>query len=203
MEQETLDPVDQEVKAPARERLTSEPVRRAEKARSPWPRRLSDLRGAGGAGGRGRRVVAGFARVMSPPTTRKWMDTSSRFPPKFHGNIAEVLVDDNQQVKQGPGAGADRSRAIIRPSWIRREAALVVAESQAQGATRQRAAHARHHAAAELPALKRSCAAAKAHYDQAQLDYERASTTDIAVGALERRIPRRPTTIARRRISAA
>lgn len=177
MEQETLDPVDQEVKAPARERLTSEPVRRVEKARSPWPRRLlifAVLAALVAAG-----VVLWLGSLGHVSTDDAQVDGHIMpVSAKISGNIAEVLVDDNQQVKQGqPLVRIDPRDYQAKLDQAR--AALSFAESQARGAT-VNVPLTRDTTQSGTSSAEAQLAAAKAQYDQAQLDYTRASTTDIA-----------------------
>ncbi|HTS49614.1 MAG TPA: HlyD family secretion protein [Bryobacteraceae bacterium] len=97
---------------------------------------------------------------------------------KISGNIAEVLVNDNQQVKQGEvlvridprdyQAKVDQARA-----------ALAFAESQAKGAT-VNVPLTRETTLSGTSGAEAQLTGADAQYQQAKLDYERASTTDIA-----------------------
>jgi membrane fusion protein (multidrug efflux system) len=98
---------------------------------------------------------------------------------KVYGNITEVLVNDNQQVKQGQilvridprdyQAKADQARA-----------AVAVAESQAQGANvgvpliRDTTQSSTSSAEAELGAVQ-------ADFEQAKAEYDKAANADVAV----------------------
>jgi membrane fusion protein (multidrug efflux system) len=98
---------------------------------------------------------------------------------KIYGKIGEVLIDDNQPVKQGqvlvridPGdfqAKVDQERA-----------ALAVAQSQSQGANAG-VPLSRDTTTSDVSSAEAQLSAAQADYDQARVDYERASTADIAV----------------------
>ena len=177
MEPETLDrPMNPEVKT-TRERLTVESTRREERKQSKWARRLLIL-------GVLLALVAGalvlWLRSLGHVSTDDAQVDGHIIPisAKISGNIAEVLVDDNQRVKQGQvlvridprdyQAKVDQARA-----------ALAFAQSQATGATvnvpltRETTASGTSSAQAQLNA-------AEAQYEQAKLDYQRASTTDIA-----------------------
>jgi len=177
MEQETLDPVDQEVQAPVRERLTSEPTRRVEKTRSPWPRRLLIFAVLAALVAAGAVLWLGSLGHVSTDDAQvdgHIMPVSA----KISGNIVEVLVDDNQQVKLGqPLVRIDPRDYQAKLDQAR--AALAFAESQAQGATvnvpltRDTTQSGTSSAEAQLTAVQ-------AQYEQAKLDYTRASTTDIA-----------------------
>jgi len=99
--------------------------------------------------------------------------------PKIYGKVLEVLVDDNQQVKQG--------QALVRidpqdyqAKLDQAQAALTVAESQAQGASAG-VPLTRDTTGSGVTAAEALLAAARADYDQAQVESERASTADIAV----------------------
>jgi membrane fusion protein, multidrug efflux system len=176
IERETLDrPMEREVQTASRERLTAESTRRRKP--SPWPRRLLILgvivaMAAGGA--------LLWLRSLGHVSTDDAQVDGHIVPvsAKISGNIAAVLVKDNQQVKQGQvlvridprdyQAKVDQARA-----------ALAFAESQAKGATvnvpltRETTLSGTSGAQAQLNG-------ADAQYQQTKLDYERASTTDIA-----------------------
>ena len=172
--EETLDPVEQEVQTPARERLES---RRIEKTRSPWPRRL---------------LIMGVLAALAAGGIFLWLSTLGHVSTddaqvdghimpvsaKISGNIADVLVDDNQQVKQG--------QALVRidprdyqAKVDQARAALEFAQSQARGAT-VNVPLTRDTTESGTSSAEAQLSAAKAQSDQVQLDYTRASTTDIA-----------------------
>lgn len=99
--------------------------------------------------------------------------------PKIYGKVLEVLVDDNQQVKQG--------QVLVRidPQDYQAkvdlaEAAVTVAESQAQGANAG-VPLTRDTTASSVTAAEAQLSAARADYEQAKVDADRASTADIAV----------------------
>jgi len=176
IERETLDrPMDTEVQTASRERLTAESTRR--RKASPWPRRLLILGvilalAAGGA------VL--WLRSLGHVSTDDAQVDGHIIPisAKISGNIAEVLVNDNQQVKQGEvlvridprdyQAKVDQARA-----------ALAFAESQAKGAT-VNVPLTRETTLSGTSGAEAQLTGADAQYQQAKLDYERASTTDIA-----------------------
>jgi membrane fusion protein, multidrug efflux system len=98
---------------------------------------------------------------------------------KIYGKVAEVLVDDNQQVKKG--------QVLVRldprdyqAKVDQAEAALAVAQSQARGAGAG-VPLTRDTTTSSVAAAEAALARARADHDQAQVDYERASTADIAV----------------------
>ena len=170
-------PVDAEVQAASRERLVAESTRRENRKRSQWARRL---------------MVLGVLLVLAAGGAVLWLrslghvstddaQVDGHIAPvsaKITGTVLDVLVNDNQQVKQGQilvrldprdyQAKVDQARA-----------ALGYAQSQAHGATvnvpltRETTASGTSGAQAQLNA-------AQAQYEQANLDYQRASTTDIA-----------------------
>ncbi len=177
MEPETLErPMDTEIQTPSRERLTAESTRRTRK-QSPWPRRLLIL-GVILALAAGALVL--WLRSLGHVSTDDAQVDGHIIPvsAKISGNVAEVLVNDNQEVKQGQvlvridprdyQAKVDQARA-----------ALAFAESQAKGATvnvpltRETTLSGTSGAEAQLNG-------ADAQYQQAKFDYTRASTTDIA-----------------------
>jgi len=99
--------------------------------------------------------------------------------PKIYGKVLEVMVDDNQQVKQG--------QVLVRidpqdfqAKLDQAQAAVAVAESQAQGANAG-VPLTRDTTGSSVTAAEAQLAAARADYDQAQVEAERASTADIAV----------------------
>jgi len=98
--------------------------------------------------------------------------------PKIYGKVLEVLVDDNQQVKQG--------QVLVRIDPLdyqakvdQAQAAVAVAESQAQGANAG-VPLIRDTTGSGVTAAEAQLSAAKADYEQAQVESERASTADIA-----------------------
>src|SRR5580698_1305809 len=98
---------------------------------------------------------------------------------KIYGKVLEVLVDDNQQVKQG------QILVRIDPQDFQAkvdqaQAAVAVAESQAQGANAG-VPLTRDTTGSSVTAAEAQLAAARADYDQARVESERASTADIAV----------------------
>jgi membrane fusion protein (multidrug efflux system) len=99
--------------------------------------------------------------------------------PKIYGKVLEVLVDDNQQVKQG--------QVLVRidpqdyqAKVDQAQAAVAVAESQAQGANAG-VPLIRDTTGSSVTAAEAQLSAAKADYDQAQVESERAASADIAV----------------------
>jgi len=99
--------------------------------------------------------------------------------PKIYGKVIEVLVDDNQQVKQG--------QALVRidprdyqVKLDQAQAALLVAASQAAGATAG-VPLSRDTTGSGVSAAEAQLGAAQADYNQANVEYQRASTADIAV----------------------
>jgi membrane fusion protein (multidrug efflux system) len=177
MEQETLEPVEQEVQTPVRERVTAESTRKTGKDRSPWPRRLLifAVLAALAAGG----VVLWLGSLGHVSTDDAQVDGHIMpVSAKISGNIVEVLVDDNQAVKRGqPLVRIDPRDYQAKLDQAR--AGLVYAESEAKGATvnvpltRDTTVSGTSSAEAQLTAVQ-------AQYEQTKLDYTRASTTDIA-----------------------
>ena len=99
--------------------------------------------------------------------------------PKIYGKVLEVMVDDNQQVKQG--------QVLVRidpqdfqAKVDQAQAAVAVAQSQAQGAAAG-VPLVRDTTGSSVTAAEAQLSAARADYDQAQVESERASTADIAV----------------------
>ena len=178
MESETLDrPVETDLKSTPRERLTAESTRRVERKRSPWPRRLLIL-GVLLLLGVGAAVL--WVRSLGHESTDDAQVDGHIVPvsAKIPGNIAEVLVSDNQQVKQGQVLARIDPRDY-QAKVDQARAALAVAESQAKGATvnvpltRETTESGTSSAQAQLNA-------ADAAYQEAKLEYDRASTADIA-----------------------
>jgi membrane fusion protein (multidrug efflux system) len=99
--------------------------------------------------------------------------------PKISGNIVEILVNDNQQVKTGDvlfridprdyQARVDQARA-----------ALAAAQSQATGA-RTAVPWTSATTASGTAAAEAQLAAASADYERLKVDYERASSSEIAL----------------------
>ena len=99
--------------------------------------------------------------------------------PKIYGKVLEVLVDDNQQVHKG--------QVLVRidpqdfqAKVDQAQAAVAVAESQAQGANAG-VPLIRDTTGSSVTAAEAQLSAARADYEQAQVDFDRASTADIAV----------------------
>jgi membrane fusion protein (multidrug efflux system) len=99
--------------------------------------------------------------------------------PKIYGKVLEVMVDDNQQVKQG--------QVLVRidpqdyqAKVDQAQAALAVAQSQAQGANAG-VPLIRDTTGSSVTAAEAQLSAAKADYDQALVESDRAATADIAV----------------------
>jgi len=99
--------------------------------------------------------------------------------PKIYGKVLEVLVNDNQPVKQG--------QALVRidpqdyqAKVDQAQAAVAVAESQAVGANAG-VPLTRGMTSSGVTAAEAQLVAAQADYDQAQVEAERAATADIAV----------------------
>jgi membrane fusion protein (multidrug efflux system) len=99
--------------------------------------------------------------------------------PKIYGKVLEVLVDDNQQVKRG--------QVLVRidpqdyqAKVDQAQAAVAVAESQAQGASAG-VPLSRDTTGSNVTAAEAQLSAARADYDQAQVEAERAATADVAM----------------------
>src|SRR6202167_2430259 len=99
--------------------------------------------------------------------------------PKIYGKVLDVLVDDNQQVKQG--------QVLVRidpqdyqAKVDQAQAALAVAQSQAQGANAG-VPLIRDTTGSSVTAAEAQLSAARADYDQAAVESQRAATADIAV----------------------
>lgn len=99
--------------------------------------------------------------------------------PKIYGKVLEVLVDDNRQVKQGQVLVRIDPRDY-QAKVDQAQAAVAVAESQAQGANAG-VPLTRDTTGSSVTAAEAQLAAARADYDQAKVESERASTADIAV----------------------
>ncbi len=99
--------------------------------------------------------------------------------PKIYGKVLEVMVDDNQQVKKG--------QVLVRidPQDLQakvdqEQAAVLVAESQAQGASAG-VPLTQDTTGSSVIAAEAQLKAAQADYDQAKVEADRAATSDIAV----------------------
>jgi membrane fusion protein, multidrug efflux system len=99
--------------------------------------------------------------------------------PKIYGKVLEVLVDDNQEVKKGQVLVRIDPRDY-QAKLDQQQAAVAVAESQAQGANAG-VPLTRDTTGSSVTAADAQLAAARADYDQARVESERASTADIAV----------------------
>ena len=178
MERQTLDyEIDSEVKAAARDRRPSENVRSQEPKGTGLLRKLMIvvvlllLAGAG--------LFFWLSSLGHVSTDDAQVDGHiAPVSPKIPGNVAEVLVRDNQPVKQGQVlVRIDPRDYQARVDQAR--AALSAAESQAKAAgvnvplTRETTASGASGAEAQL-------SAEEAAFEQVRLDYQRASTTDIA-----------------------
>jgi membrane fusion protein (multidrug efflux system) len=98
---------------------------------------------------------------------------------KIYGKISEVLIDDNQQVKQGQVlVRIDPGDYQVKLDQER--AALAVAQSQSQGANAG-VPLTRDTTTSDVSSAEAQLSGAQADYDKARVDYERASTADIAV----------------------
>ena len=98
--------------------------------------------------------------------------------PKISGNIAEILVDDNQAVK----AGQVLVRIDPRDYQARVDqmsAALAMAQSDSAGA-RANVPLTDHTTVSAVAAAEGQLAAAQADYEKAKADYDRASTSEVA-----------------------
>jgi membrane fusion protein (multidrug efflux system) len=178
MEGKTLDyEIDPEVKSASRERRSAETPRKQERKRTRVNRALLILPVllllAGGA-------VFLWMQSLGHVSTDDAQVDGHIVPvsAKISGNVAEVLVNDNQAVKAGQVlVRIDPRDYQAKLDQVR--AALAAAESQAIGAganvplTRETTASGSSSAEAQL-------SAAEALNEQSRLDYQRASTTDIA-----------------------
>jgi membrane fusion protein, multidrug efflux system len=98
---------------------------------------------------------------------------------KIYGKIGQVLIDDNQPVKQG--------QVLVRidpedyqAKVDQERAALAVAQSQSQGASAG-VPLSRETTTSDVSSAEAQLSAAQANYDQARADYDRANIADIAV----------------------
>jgi membrane fusion protein (multidrug efflux system) len=99
--------------------------------------------------------------------------------PKIYGKVLEVLVDDNQQVKQGQVLVRIDPRDY-QARLDQAEAAVAVASSQALGANAG-VPLIRDTTGSSVASAEAQLGAAQADYEQAKVDAERAATADIAV----------------------
>ena len=99
--------------------------------------------------------------------------------PKIYGKVLEVLVDDNQQVKQGQVLVRIDPRDY-QAKVDQAQAAVAVAESQARGADAG-VPLIRDTTGSGVTAAEAQLAAARADYEQAVVESNRAATADIAV----------------------
>jgi membrane fusion protein (multidrug efflux system) len=179
MDRETFEyEIDPDVKAASRERRTSEAVLKAPPKPKQHGRTL---------------LILGALAILAATGVFLWVHSLNRVSTddaqvdghidpvsaKISGNVVEVLVDDNQEVKKGQVLVRIDPRDY-QAKVDQEEAALAVAESQARAAgvnvplTRDTTASGTSSAEAQL-------SGAQAQFDQAKLDYQRASTSDIAV----------------------
>jgi membrane fusion protein (multidrug efflux system) len=98
---------------------------------------------------------------------------------KIYGKIAEVLIDDNQQVKQGQVLVRIDPRDY-QVKLDQERAALSVAQSQSQGANAG-VPLTRDTTSSDVSSAEAQLSGMQADYEKARVDYERASTADIAV----------------------
>jgi membrane fusion protein, multidrug efflux system len=98
---------------------------------------------------------------------------------KIYGKISEVLIDDNQQVKQGQVLVRIDPRDY-QVKLDQERAALAVAQSQSQGANAG-VPLTRETTTSDVSSADAQLSGAQADYEKARVDLERASTADIAV----------------------
>ena len=99
--------------------------------------------------------------------------------PKIYGKVLEVMVDDNQQVKKGDVL-VRIDPQDFQAKVDQAQAAVLVAESQAQGANAG-VPLTRETTGSSVAAAEAQLNAARADYDQAKVEADRAATADIAV----------------------
>jgi membrane fusion protein (multidrug efflux system) len=99
--------------------------------------------------------------------------------PKIFGNVAEILVNDNDTVKTGQVLMRIDPRDY-QAKVTQAKAALAAAESQATGA-RVGVPIVNATTASSTAAAEAQIAAANADYERTKADYERASTSELAV----------------------
>jgi len=177
MERETVKyEIDPQVKTVTRERRSSEPVAKAPLKPRQYARMV---------------LILGVLAVLIGVGVYLWLSTLNRVSTddaqvdghidpvsaKISGNVTDVLVNDNQEVKKGQVLVRIDPRDY-QAKVDQAEAALAVAESQASAAgvnvplTRDTTASGASSAEAQL-------SGAEAQFDQSKLDYQRASTSDI------------------------
>jgi membrane fusion protein, multidrug efflux system len=98
---------------------------------------------------------------------------------KIYGKISQVLIDDNQPVKKGQVLVRIDPRDY-QVKLDQERAALAVAQSQSRGANAG-VPLSRDTAASDVSSAEAQLSGAQADYDKARVDFERASTADIAV----------------------
>jgi len=98
---------------------------------------------------------------------------------KIYGKISEVLIDDNQQVKQGQVLVRIDPRDF-QVKVDQERAALAVAQSQSQGASAG-VPLSRETTTSDVSSAEAQLSGAQADYEKSRVDFERASTADIAV----------------------
>jgi membrane fusion protein, multidrug efflux system len=97
---------------------------------------------------------------------------------KIYGKISEVLVDDNQQVKQGQIlARIDPRDYQVKVDQA--QAAIAVAQSQAKGADAG-VPLVREATSSDTSSAEAQLSGAQADYDKAKVEYERAGSADIS-----------------------
>jgi membrane fusion protein (multidrug efflux system) len=178
MDRETLEyELDPELKATSRERRQSEPVLKP----PPKPNRFGRMF-----------LILGAVAALAAVGLFLWLHSLNRVSTddaqvdghidpvsaKISGNITEVLVDDNQEMKKGQVLVRIDPRDY-QAKVDQEQAALEVAESQARAAgvnvplTRDTTTSGTSSAEAQL-------SGAEAQLEQAKLDYQKSSTNDIA-----------------------
>jgi len=178
MDTKTLDyETDGEIQQAARETKAREPLPPVRRSRSQFGRRLALFGGL--------LVVVGigvflWVRTLGKVSTDDAQVDGHIIPvsSKIYGNVAEVLVNDNQMVKKGQVLVRIDPRDY-QVKVDQAKASLAVAGSQASGAS------------AGVPLVKETTqsgtssaeaqlSAAQADYEKAKVDYERAATADVS-----------------------
>ncbi len=177
MESQTLD-YGKEREAPKPEARASEPVRTA----PPKPRNSSR-----------KLIILTVFLVLAGVGVYLWAHSLNRVSTddaqvdghiipvsaKIYGKIGAVLIDDNQQVKQGQVlVRMDPQDYQVKVEQER--AALAVAQSQSQGANAG-VPLSRDTTTSDVSSAEAQLSGAQADYDKARVDFQRASTADIAV----------------------
>lgn len=179
MDQETLEyELDPELKAASRERRSSQPVSKAPAKRRQFGRMF---------------LILGALAALAAVGVYLWVHSLNRVSTddaqvdghidpvsaKISGNVTDVLVDDNQEMKKGQVLVRIDPRDF-QAKVDQEQAALELAESQARAAgvnvplTRDTTASGTSSAEAQLSGMQ-------AQLEQAKLDYQRANTSEIAV----------------------